>query len=191
MLLHRLLSCILGRNRRAQLFWVQRRCCIGSSLAWLDAIAENNFTGLNDAAASAPLLHSWTQSPRTTVLGSTTLLHRLLSCILGRNRQEQLFWAPCMLGRNRREQFLLGSTMQLHRPFSCMLGRNRREQFFFGLNDAAASAPLLLSWTQSPRTTLQLQGATAVRVRRHYSSQCVCARVVCVVCLFCVSVPRH
>ena len=38
---------------------------------------------------------------------------------------------------------------------------------------------------------MQLQGATAVRVRRHDPSQCAPARIVCVVCLFLVFAPRH
>ena len=39
---------------------------------------------------------------------------------------------------------------------------------------------------------MQLQGAPAVRLRRHDPSKCVRARIVCVVCLYIVfCVPRH
>ena len=37
----------------------------------------------------------------------------------------------------------------------------------------------------------QLRSATAARVRRHNSSQCGCARIVCVICMCFVFVPRH
>ena len=41
------------------------------------------------------------------------------------------------------------------------------------------------------KNILQLPGAKAVRVRRHDPPQRVCARILCVLCLFFVFVPRQ